>query len=210
MKKILMSSIILASVLLVSTNISTIVAQTSNSSREINCGINPHAPPCCLQPTNDPSCLEVPSTFGSFLSGAFEVPPVETNATGLVFLTHYETNDPIKDVMNDIVRYDISLRVLTPLLIHIHQGQLGENGSIVATLYTSGILRCCSPREITGDDLEGPLKGKPISALLDLMNSGNVYIDVHTGSFSKWRNRRAHKSHYICFTRRNTKFVKPN
>ena len=145
-----------------------------------------------------------------FFRVPLRVPPVETNATGLVFLTHYETNDPIKDVMNDIVRYDISLRVLTPLLIHIHQGQLGENGSIVATLYTSGIVPCCSPREITGDDLEGPLKGKPISALLDLMNSGNAYIDVHTASFSKWRNRRAHKSHYICFTRRNTKFVKPN
>lgn len=180
MKKIFGISILLILTIIVSPNFNNIFGQTDESTLGQNCGINPHAPPCCLPPTQDPMCVKQPDMYGSFLSGEKEIPPVNTNATGLAFLTHSEISDPIKDVMVDIVRYDLTFKGLSPLSVHIHQGDKEENGPVVATLYTFGIVPCCLPGEIRDGDLEGPLEGKPVSALIDLMTSGKAYINMHT------------------------------
>jgi hypothetical protein len=180
MKKIFGISILLILTIIVSPNFNTIFGQTDESTLGQNCGINPHAPPCCLPPTQDPMCVKQPDMYGSFLSGEKEIPPVNTNATGLAFLTHSEISDPIKDVMVDIVRYDLTFKGLSPLSVHIHQGDKEANGPVVATLYTFGIVPCCLPGEIRDGDLEGPLEGKPVSALIDLMTSGKAYINMHT------------------------------
>ena len=73
--------------------------------------------------------------------------------------------------MKDIVRYDINLNGLTPLSVDIHQGRPGENGSVVANLYTFGIVPCCIPANITETELKGSLEGKPVSELVKLMKS---------------------------------------
>jgi len=180
MYKIFGLSILLVTYILTNFSISNIYAQSSDTFKE-PCGINPHAPPCCLPPTQDPMCTKVPSLYGSYLDGKKEIPPVNTNATGLAVLTQYQISDPIKDVMTDVIKYDLTLiGGITPLSAHIHQGNDTQNGPIVATLYIAGIVPCCLPGEIRDGELEGPLKGKPVSALIDLMNSGNAYINVHT------------------------------
>ena len=183
MFKIFGLGIILAVLVLINTDIANIFGQSSNVTQGINCGINPHAPPCCLPPTNDPMCTKMPSMYGSFLSGEKEIPSVNTNATGLAFLTHYQKTHPDKDVMVDVVKSDITTLGLTPIAVHIHQGNEKENGPVVATLFEGDFVPCCLPQEITKEDLEGPLKGKPISALIDLMNSDNAYVNVHTFSY---------------------------
>ena len=50
----------------------------------------------------------------------------------------------------------------------------------MVTLYTFGIVPCCLPGEIREANLEEPLEGKPVSALIDLIYSGNAYINMHT------------------------------
>jgi hypothetical protein len=69
---------------------------------------------------------------------------------------------------------------------HIHSGKAGENGPVVATLFkgskdtVNGALVMGS---ITADKLEGPLKGKSISDLVNLIDKSSAYVNVHTQSF---------------------------
>ena len=35
---------------------------------------------------------------------------------------------------------------------------------------------------LSADDLEGPLVGQPISGLLDLFDSGEAYVNIHTAA----------------------------
>ena len=69
---------------------------------------------------------------------------------------------------------------------HIHLGGSTVNGPVVAFLFgnapagggrTDGVL---AEGTITAADLVGPLAGQPLSALIDAMNSGNAYVNVHT------------------------------
>ena len=65
-------------------------------------------------------CAKQPEMFGSFLSGEKEIPPVNTNATGSAFLTYNQINDTLKDVIVDVVKYDLTFKGLSPLAVHIH------------------------------------------------------------------------------------------
>lgn len=42
---------------------------------------------------------------------------------------------------------------------------------------TDGVL---ATGTITAADLVGPLAGQPLSALIDAINAGNTYVNVHT------------------------------
>ena len=59
------------------------------------------------------------------------------------------------------------------MMAHIHQGKAGGNGSPVAPLQMG-------KGKITSSDLQGPLAGKQISDLVDLMKNGGAYVNVHT------------------------------
>jgi hypothetical protein len=69
---------------------------------------------------------------------------------------------------------------------HLHIGPAGQNGSVVAFLFGSvppgggrfdGVLATGS---ITAANLVGPLAGQPLSALIDAIEAGNAYVNVHT------------------------------
>lgn len=68
---------------------------------------------------------------------------------------------------------------------HIHQGKKWKNGPPVVGLFAgpkkegkfSGIL---AEGVITEKDLVGSLMGKPLSALVKLIKSGDTYVNVHT------------------------------
>ncbi|HJT46670.1 MAG TPA: CHRD domain-containing protein [Nitrososphaeraceae archaeon] len=72
---------------------------------------------------------------------------------------------------------------------HIHVGKIGEDGPIVATLFKSvppGVFRVIegsyllAQGNLVPSDLEGPLAGKQISHLVNIMKNGQTYVDVHT------------------------------
>jgi hypothetical protein len=69
---------------------------------------------------------------------------------------------------------------------HIHSGKAGENGPVVATLFKGSkdtVNGALVQGSITSDKLEGPLKGKSISDLVNLMDDSSAYVNIHTQSF---------------------------
>ena len=74
---------------------------------------------------------------------------------------------------------------------HIHRGPVGENGGIVVWLYPSTapvagplgqgrINGVIAEGTITAANLVNSLQGQPLSALIDLLTTGNAYVNVHT------------------------------
>jgi len=75
---------------------------------------------------------------------------------------------------------------------HIHMAAAGANGPIVAWLYPSAPpLQLLPGRSggtlgegtITAASLVGPLAGQPLSALVNAIDAGNAYVNVHTSQF---------------------------
>lgn len=77
-------------------------------------------------------------------------------------------------------------------MAHLHLGPADTPGPIVVWLYpsrppaqplpgrTQGTL---AEGDITAADLTGPLAGRPFSALVDQIEAGNIYVNVHTNDF---------------------------
>ena len=111
----------------------------------------------------------------SNMTGAKEVPPVKSMGTGTASFLNNQT----------VIDYDLSVSDLyNATAAHIHQGKVGANGPIVVTLYKTsdpspGLFGGYSGN-ITSSMLEGPLKGKQLSALVDLLGNGQAYVNVHT------------------------------
>lgn len=109
------------------------------------------------------------------MTGAKEVPPVNTMATGTASFLNNQT----------VIDYDLSVSDLyNATAAHIHQGKVGANGPIVVTLYKTsdpspGLFGGYSGN-ITSSMLEGPLKGKQLAALVDILGNGQAYVNVHT------------------------------
>lgn len=72
------------------------------------------------------------------------------------------------------------------LFAHIHLAPAGTNGPVVAFLagpFTPPLDRAngrLAAGEITAADLLGPLAGHPLADLIDAMENGDTYINVHT------------------------------
>ena len=116
--------------------------------------------------------------YDANLTGSMQVPPVTTNATGLAEL---ELNDDGDEISYDIQVEDIEGATQA----HIHQGSEGENGDVVVSLFNSteptdvndGTLE---DGDFTSEDFVGPLQGQNMSALVELMDNGQAYVNVHT------------------------------
>ena len=69
---------------------------------------------------------------------------------------------------------------------HIHSGKIGDNGPVVVTLFKGNkdsVNGALVQGSITADKLEGPLKGKSISDLVNLIQKSSAYVNIHTQSF---------------------------
>lgn len=105
-------------------------------------------------------------TFTAKLTGKDEVPPVNTQATGMA---QFQLSSDGKEL-----NYDLSTTSLNGFMMaHVHQGKAGENGQPVAPLQMG-------KGKIASSDLQGPLAGKQISDLVDIMKNGGAYVNVHT------------------------------
>jgi len=77
-------------------------------------------------------------------------------------------------------------------MAHIHQAPAGANGPVVVWLYPAapppqqidgrfdGVLAAGT---ITAANLVGLLAGQPLEALLQVIRSGNAYVNVHTTAY---------------------------
>lgn len=115
------------------------------------------------------------TVFSAQLSGANEVPPVQTDATGMATFTLSEGT----------VTYRIEVENLVNVFAaHIHIAAAGENGPIRVGLFDED-------PPVTIDDgllVEGSfteadvLEDLTFDDLLDLMETGGAYVNVHTSA----------------------------
>ncbi len=119
------------------------------------------------------------STYLAHLKGRNEVPARDTTAAGNAV---FHLSDDGTALSYRLIVANIDNVVQS----HIHVGPPGENGPVVAFLYglvaagggtENGVL---ATGTITAANLIGPLAGMPLSALVDEINAGNAYVNVHT------------------------------
>jgi hypothetical protein len=119
------------------------------------------------------------SNFAAHLTGSNEVPQRATLAQGQATFSLSEDGT--------VLTYRLNVANITNVVAsHIHLGPEGVNAPVVAFLFGSvppgggrfdGVLATGS---ITAANLVGPLAGQPLSALIDAMEAGNTYVNVHT------------------------------
>ena len=122
-----------------------------------------------------------PPKFTINLTGSEEVPPVQTNATGTAEISAF-------DISSDSISYGINATNISGVTAaHTHLGKQGENGPLVATFFKyvgpRPINEVMEGGTITADDLEGPLKGMPLSELALAGANGSLYINIHTEQY---------------------------
>ena len=107
------------------------------------------------------------------LTGSEEVPPVQTEATGVVEVI----------LRTDSIAYIVNAtNIESATAGHVHLGAKGENGPVVVTLfkYDTPKNEVSENVTITADKLEGPMAGKQISDLIAAGANGTLYVNVHT------------------------------
>jgi hypothetical protein len=123
--------------------------------------------------------------WSTHAKGSLEVPARDTDAQAQAIF--HLSKDGTE------LRYKvIASNIENVLQSHIHLGGPGVNGPIVLWLYPSappaqlipgrsdGVL---NEGTATAENLMGPLAGQPLSALVDALNAGNAYVNVHTTQF---------------------------
>lgn len=117
--------------------------------------------------------------FVAHLSGDNEVPARETLAQGQAI---FKLSKDGSELHYKLIVANIENVVAS----HIHLAPAGSNGSVVAFLAgpfpaaggrTNGVL---AEGTITSADLIGPLAGQSLSDLIDAMEAGGTYVNVHT------------------------------
>ncbi len=120
-----------------------------------------------------------PKVFTAHLDGGQEVPIRETLAQGQAIFK--VTSDG-----NGVEFKVIASNIQNIVASHIHIGQAGTNGPVVAFLFgsvppgggrTDGVL---AEGTITSANLIGPLAGASMDTLLSAMRDGLIYVNVHT------------------------------
>jgi hypothetical protein len=107
------------------------------------------------------------------LSGQEELPPIQTQATGMAEFI----------VMGDAVNYNVnSSNIQGATAGHIHLGKPGENGPIVITLfkYDTHMNQVSETGSFTAADQEGPMAGQPYQELGMAAINGSLYVNIHT------------------------------
>ncbi|HEX6254261.1 MAG TPA: CHRD domain-containing protein [Euzebyales bacterium] len=123
-----------------------------------------------------------PENFTTHLTGAEEVPAVDTDAQGQAI---FQVDDD-----GDAISYRLNVANISDVLMaHLHLGEAGANGGIVVWLYPDGPPPQLIPGRtqgtlatgtITADDLVGDLAGAGLDALIEAMRAGEIYVNVHT------------------------------
>jgi hypothetical protein len=114
--------------------------------------------------------------FTATLSGAEEVPPVPTTATGTATF----------EVVGDEIAYTVNVTNLQNAVVaHIHIAPEGENGPIRLNLCGTGAPEppCVSGTGVLATGSNGTTVGSPpitFDELVAAMEAGGAYVNVHT------------------------------
>jgi len=117
-------------------------------------------------------------SFKAKLMGKYEAQPTKSEATGMVHLTFSSDG---KQMM-----YKLTVKnIMNVTAAHIHTGSMGKSGPVVAGLFSgpkkegtfSGTL---AEGILTDKDLNGSLSGKSLDDLVKMIETGEVYVNVHT------------------------------
>lgn len=120
--------------------------------------------------------------WSTHLDGNTEVPSNMSAAQGQAILHLSKDGDSLEYKL-------IVANIEDVFMSHIHLAPPGSNGPIVVWLYPSappsqliegrfdGVL---AEGTITSANLMGPLAGMPLSALVEALNNGGAYVNVHT------------------------------
>ena len=120
-------------------------------------------------------------SFTAKLSGSNEVPPITTSGSGIATF-HLSADGKSLDYQLNLTKMD------GVMAAHIHSGKQGVNGPPVAGLFnpsmsgppTGAVNGLLKKGTLTSSDLSGPLAGKQISDLVNMIKSGGAYVNVHT------------------------------
>jgi hypothetical protein len=96
------------------------------------------------------------------LTGANEVPPVSTSASGSGTVT---VND------DHTVKVDIKVAGMNPTAAHIHQGAMGANGKVIVPLTKKG-----------ADEFVSAEGAKLTDEQYAAYKAGNLYVNVHSAA----------------------------
>ena len=116
--------------------------------------------------------------FGARLSGAEEVPPRDTDATGVGFFQLSEDGT--------VISYAVTVADIENVFAaHIHCGAKGVNGPVGVTLFMGApgggaISGTLAKGRITAPDPGNGCGWADLAAVVAAMNSGNTYVNVHT------------------------------
>ena len=117
-------------------------------------------------------------SFKAKLTGDDSVPAVKTKAKGNA---EFKLSKEGKELS-----YKLKVKnIVNVSAAHIHKGKKGETGPVIASLFAGpkkegkfkGDL---ADGMIMDKDLMGELQGKPLDALIQLIASGDAYVNVHT------------------------------
>jgi hypothetical protein len=111
--------------------------------------------------------------FMATLSGQEEVPPTNSQATGVAEFIPGE----------DSVVYSVNATNIQGVTAgHVHLGKPGENGPIVITLfkYDTPMNQVSEIGSFTAADQEGPMAGQPFEELGTAAINGSLYVNIHT------------------------------
>ena len=131
--------------------------------------------------------------YWSGLTGDHLIPPVNTDARGYVGLKYQD----------DLSRFVFTVNaqnIGNVTGIYVYKGDKNQNGTMVLDLmkgerdlkFDKRIINVTSKGKLTGtlaaggatkDNLQGELKGKPLSDFYNLMVNGSLYVVIHTKDF---------------------------
>jgi hypothetical protein len=121
--------------------------------------------------------LATEPTFVAGLTGSQEAPVVDTNSTGTASFVV---------ASNGSITYLINVTAMTNVTqAEVNLAEQGKNGPIILTLFSSkaplgNITGVLSQGNISSADLEGPLNGKQLPSLRDIMQQGSAYVNIRT------------------------------
>lgn len=119
--------------------------------------------------------------FKAKLTGSESIPAVKTMAKGEA---EFKLSHDGKEI-----HYTLKVKNIENVsAAHIHKGKKGESGAVLAGLFAGpkkeGKFRgTLAEGTITEKELTGELAGKPLDALLQLIKSGDTYVNVHTSMY---------------------------
>ena len=116
---------------------------------------------CATYKDNMPSWMPGSSAISVKLTGAEEVPPVTTSASG---------SGSIRVAEDGSVSGSVTTTGVQGTMAHIHQGAKGANGPVIVPLTKSG------------DTYSVPAGAKLNASQMSALKAGNLYVNVHTNA----------------------------